>query len=66
METIGEKVKRIRKKYKMSQVEFSEKIGISQGRLSEIEQDKTKPSADTLIQLRKYFGVDLNWLLHMD
>ncbi|MCD9025696.1 helix-turn-helix transcriptional regulator [Cohnella sp. NL03-T5] len=50
----------------MSQVEFSERIGISQGRLSEIEQDKTKPFADTLIQLRKHFQIDLNWLLHID
>ncbi|MRN57069.1 helix-turn-helix domain-containing protein [Paenibacillus monticola] len=37
-------------------------IGISQGRLSEIEQGKTKPSADTF-QLRWKFIVDFNWLL---
>jgi transcriptional regulator with XRE-family HTH domain len=66
METIGIKVKGIRKRHKMNQIEFSEKIGISQGRLSEIEQDKTKPSADTLIQLRKQFNIDLNWLLHIE
>jgi transcriptional regulator with XRE-family HTH domain len=47
MDTIGDRVKGIRKKNKMNQIEFSEKIGISQGRLSEIEQNKTKPSADT-------------------
>lgn len=66
METIGIKVKGIRKRHKMNQIEFSEKIGISQGRLSEIEQDKTKHSADTLIQLRKQFSIDLNWLLHTE
>jgi transcriptional regulator with XRE-family HTH domain len=66
VETIGVKVKGIRKKQKMNQVDFSKKIGISQGRLSEIEQDKTKPSAETLIELRKQFNVDLNWLLHME
>jgi transcriptional regulator with XRE-family HTH domain len=66
VETIGVKVKGIRKKQKMNQVDFSKKIGISQGRLSEIEQDKTKPSAKTLIELRKQFNVDLNWLLHME
>lgn len=64
METIGVKIKKLRKKHKMSQIEFSGRIGISQGRLSEIEQDKTKPSAETLIQLRKHFHINLNWLLH--
>ncbi|WP_256721101.1 helix-turn-helix domain-containing protein [Paenibacillus odorifer] len=37
-------------------------MGISQGRLSEIEQGKTKPSAETLNELRKKFNVDLNRL----
>jgi transcriptional regulator with XRE-family HTH domain len=43
MESIGNKVKGIRKRHKMNQIEFSEKIGISQGRLSEIEQIKRNP-----------------------
>ncbi|WP_373457837.1 helix-turn-helix domain-containing protein [Paenibacillus wynnii] len=32
----------------MNQIAFADAIGISYGRLSEIEQGKTKPSADTL------------------
>lgn len=63
MNTIGEKVKKIRLQKKLNQIAFADAIGISQGRLSEIEQGKTKPSADTLQQLRKKFDVDLNWLL---
>lgn len=62
-DTLGQKVKSIRKSKKMNQTEFSLSIGISQGRLSEIEKDKTKPSAETLIALKKQFSVDLNWLL---
>ncbi|WP_308636548.1 helix-turn-helix domain-containing protein [Paenibacillus silvisoli] len=62
-ETIGARVKRIRKLNEMTQVEFSSLLGISQGRLSEIEKDITKPSAETLIALRKRFAVDLNELL---
>ncbi|WP_336776846.1 helix-turn-helix domain-containing protein [Paenibacillus sp. MMO-58] len=46
-----------------SQISFADKLGISQERLSEIEKGKTKPSADTLQQLRSKFQVDLNWLL---
>jgi transcriptional regulator with XRE-family HTH domain len=64
METIGEKIKAIRIRHNLNQIIFAEAIGISQGRLSEIEKGKTKPSADTLKELRKKFSVDLNWLLH--
>ncbi|GBG05912.1 transcriptional regulator [Paenibacillus agaridevorans] len=62
-DSIGQKIKKIRKANDMSQVEFSLGLGISQGRLSEIEKDITKPSAETLIALRKRFSIDLNWLL---
>jgi transcriptional regulator with XRE-family HTH domain len=63
MNTIGSKVKKIRKVHNMNQIEFSSTLGISQGRLSEIEQDKTKPSAETIIAIKEKFKVDLNWLL---
>ncbi|CAM4318783.1 MULTISPECIES: helix-turn-helix domain-containing protein [Paenibacillus] len=62
MNAIGDKVKAIRLQHNLKQVTFAEKIRISQGRLSEIEQGKTKPSAETLFELRKQFNVDLNWL----
>lgn len=62
MDSIGQKVKLIRKQHKLNQISFADAIGISQGRLSEIEQEKTKPSADTLKELRRRFQVDLNWL----
>ncbi|MGK9251482.1 helix-turn-helix domain-containing protein [Paenibacillus humicus] len=32
----------------MNQIAFADTIGISHGRLGEIEQGKTKPSAETL------------------
>lgn len=63
MDTIGGKVKSIRKELELNQLEFSRILGISQGRLSEIEQDKTKPSAETLIEMKRKANVDLNWLL---
>lgn len=62
MEGIGDKVKSIRLQHGLNQVAFAKKIGISQGRLSEIEQGKTKPSAETLNELRRNFNSDLNWL----
>ena len=66
MNAIGEKVKAIRIENNLKQIEFAETIGISQWRLSEIEQGKTKPSAETLNELRKKFNVDLNWLFDED
>lgn len=61
-DSIGQKIKKIRKAREMNQVEFSSGLGISQGRLSEIEKDITKPSAETIIALRKRYSIDLNWL----
>lgn len=41
---LGERIKRIRKKNQMNQTEFSHFIGVSQGTLSELEQNKSNPS----------------------
>lgn len=61
--TIGERIKFIRKERKLNQIEFSRSINISQGRLSEIEKDICKPSADTLISMAQIYSVNLNWIL---
>jgi Predicted transcriptional regulator len=62
-ESIGKRMKKIRKLNQITQVELFTLLGISQGRLSEIEKDITKLSADTLIALRERLGIDLNELL---
>lgn len=48
MNTIGAKIKQIRKINNLTQIEYSKLIGISQGTLSEIEKGKVKPTIDTL------------------
>ncbi|MED4585817.1 helix-turn-helix transcriptional regulator [Brevibacillus choshinensis] len=63
MDTIVGRVRHIRKFYKLNQQMFSKAINISQGRLSEIEKNICKPSAETLISLSQTFNVNLNWLL---
>lgn len=63
MDTIGSRIKTIRKLNGLNQVEFANKIGVSQGTLSELEQDKYKPSTDTVIAFSNKFKTDLNWLL---
>ncbi|MGN7454208.1 helix-turn-helix domain-containing protein [Paenibacillus pasadenensis] len=63
MSTIGERIKRIRKIYGHNQVDFSNIIGVSQGTLSELEQDKYKPALDTIMQIYNKFNTDIYWLL---
>ena len=53
----------IRKTNKVNQATFSNQIGVSQATLSELEQDKYKPSVDTIMALFTHFGVNIEWLL---
>jgi transcriptional regulator with XRE-family HTH domain len=52
------RIKRIR-----TSTSFSEIIGISQGSLSDIENEKTFPSADTLKKIIKNTDINAHWLL---
>lgn len=61
--TLGQRIKNVRKRNKLNQVEFAKIIGVSQGTLSELEKDKYNPSIETIISIHKNFRVDLEWLL---
>jgi transcriptional regulator with XRE-family HTH domain len=63
IETLGERIKRIRKLNEMNQIEFSSRIGISQSTLSEMELDKYKPSVEIIISIVSEFPTDLKWLI---
>lgn len=63
---LGEKVKYIRKTNQMNQKEFADRIGVSQGTLSDIERGNCYPSCETLMALRSAFECDLNWLIDED
>jgi len=47
----------------MNQIDFSSRVGISQATLSELEQDKYKPSVEIIISIVSVFHTDLTWLL---
>jgi DNA-binding XRE family transcriptional regulator len=51
MENLGSRIKTVRKLNKINQVDFANRIGISQATLSELEQDKYKPSVDTVLSI---------------
>lgn len=61
--TIGERIRTVRKSNKPSQVEFANIVGVSQGTLSELEQDKYKPSLDSIIAMKEWFKIDTDWLI---
>lgn len=63
MNNIAERFKYLRRQSRLSQSEFADLIHLSQGRLSDIERGKNKPSADTLLAVSEYFNVSTDWLL---
>lgn len=60
--TIGARVKSIRKSEKLTQEEFAERIGISRAHVSGIETNKDKPSSTVIKMIVKEFGVKEKYL----
>ena len=54
---LGENIRKIRKRTKLTQDDFSEKIGIEPSSLSNIENGKSFPSALTIIQIQEKFNI---------
>ncbi|WP_082631916.1 helix-turn-helix domain-containing protein [Cytobacillus praedii] len=63
MMKIGERFKSLRIKNNLKQIEFAQRVGISQSTLSEIEKGKSKPSVDTVVSTSNSFNVTTDWLL---
>ena len=60
---IGERIKRIRKHYGLTQKQFGEIIGISDVAVSKLESEINKPSAQTIRLMCGEFGVRRRMLL---
>jgi len=63
IEGVGTRLKKWRQSENLKGFELAEIIHISQGSLSEIENNKSLPSAETLAKLYKYTRVNIFWLL---
>lgn len=48
----------------LSQKEFAERVGITQGALSQLERGKSKLSLDTIRKISLTFHVNCNWLIN--
>ena len=60
---VGKRLKVWRKHSALKSVELSKKIRISQGSLSDLENDKSLPSATTLANLCMFSDLNIYWLL---
>lgn len=60
---IGGRIKKYREGKGLKVAAFAGIIGISQGSLSDIENGKTKPSAETLAKIVRNTDIDSMWLL---
>lgn len=60
---LGTRLRQWRKTLPLKSFELAKLIKISQGSLSDIENNKSLPSADTITKLYLYSDLDIIWLL---
>ncbi len=63
---LGENIRKIRKRFKLTQDNFSEIIGIEPSSLSNIENGKSFPSAYTIIQIQEKLKVKAEEIFDID
>lgn len=56
MDDIGKKIKELRKKYKLTQIELSERAGVGIRFVRELEKGKPTVRLDKLNQVINFFG----------
>ena len=61
--TMGARLRAVRERERMSQVDFAETLGASRSALINWEKDESEPPAGMLRLLRARFDVDPEWLL---
>lgn len=60
---IVQRIRHVRKHYKLTQVAFAERIGYGRGVIENIERGLVPPKQLFLQQISKVYNVDLDWLL---
>jgi len=61
--TLGDKVRRLREKQNLTQVQLAEKFGVSLSLIGQIETGRVKPALDTLQSIANVFGVNICYFL---
>lgn len=60
---LGDRIKDLRKKNKITQSDLSSIIGYSQSLIANWERDERDPDTETLVKLADYFNVSTDYLL---
>lgn len=63
METLGDRLKYLRTSMGLTQLDMSEKTGISRSNISRIEKNEISPSSNVIVQICTSFDVSFAWLL---
>lgn len=63
-ESLGHKIKKLRKKKSLSQERLADKADLSQQHISRIEKNLTYPSVATLSKIAKVLGIQLDDLIN--
>src|SRR5689334_5015151 len=63
MATLGERVRELRERQKLTQDQLAEQTGLSKGFLSDVERDKRQVSATNLLKIANAVGASLDYLL---
>jgi transcriptional regulator with XRE-family HTH domain len=63
LKTAAGRIRTVRERLKLKQVDFANQLGVSQSFLSIVESGKRKPSFALLCSLLTSFNVDLPWVL---
>lgn len=61
--TLGERIKELRKKHQLTQVELAQKLDVTKGTVSTWETNSRTPNFDTLEQMCDLFQVGMDYLL---
>lgn len=62
MESIGKRILMIRKKLKLTQVEFASQFGLSHSHISNIERERLAPTETLLLFIVEKYNVNYEWL----
>lgn len=65
LDTIGERIKKIRKDHGMTQQELANRLGITQSYVAQIESAKKEPNCEILLKFALIFRVSLDYVFGM-
>ncbi len=66
METIGNRIKELRKEKELTQKELAKKLNIGQSSISEWEKNKYEPTATAIKMLAIFFNVSSDYLIGLE